>query len=262
MSDLYQKWKSLQSHWDDDEFLKSLTPLMKLRYRRLDEKAAGIFEEKFKGIDKPFLVDVGSGRAEFAAFLRERWRDVASNQSDVWNYLGIEPSAEQLKQRDIPHMGLGFIQATAENLPLPDMLAHGVLIKEAIDHCYDPVKVFKEAKRLLKPGGVLVVTVTNDKSYFKRLLPFVNSLKKSKQTDHLFFFGPKELRKLAEEAKFDRVSVETYNYLKLPRVFEQVLSLLGAPINRVVLNITDVIGKILLPGLGGGIILKAYRRQF
>ena len=260
MSDLYQKWKSLQSHWDDDEFLKSLTSLMKLRYRRLDEKVAAIFEDSFRSVtDKPFLVDVGCGRAEFAAFLRDRWRDVASNQSDVWNYLGIEPSAEQLKQRDIPNMGLGFIQATAEALPLPDMMAHGVLIKEAIDHCYDPAKVFQEAKRLLKSGGVLVVTVTNDKSYFKKLFPFVNSSRKAKQTDHLFFFGPKELRKLAEEAKFDRVSVETYNYLKLPRVFEQGLSLFGAPLNRGLLNVTDAIGKILLPGLGGGIILRAYK---
>ena len=65
---------------------------------------------------------------------------------------------------------------------------------------------------------------------------------------------------LAEEAKFDSVSVETYNYLKLPRVFEQVLSFLGAPINRGVLNVTDLIGKILLPGLGGGIILRAYKK--
>jgi len=44
MTDSYQKWKSLQSHWDDDDFLKSLTPLMKLRYKRLDEKVAAIFE--------------------------------------------------------------------------------------------------------------------------------------------------------------------------------------------------------------------------
>jgi len=257
----YQKWKSLQSHWDDDDFLKSLTALMKLRYRCLDEKAASIFETTFCELqDKPFLVDVGCGRAEFAAFLRERWKDKSNLQSDAWNYVGIEPSAEQLKQRDIPMMGLGFIQATAEQIPFPDMLAHGVLIKEAIDHCYDPSKVFREAKRLLKPGGVLVVTVTNDRSYFKRLLPFVNKAKKSVQTDHLFFFGPGDLRKLAEEAKFDRVSVETYNYLKLPRLLEKTLGLFGSAFNRALLNLTDAIGKALLPGFGGGIVLKAYKR--
>lgn len=258
--DNYQKWKGLQSHWDDGDFLKSLTPLMKWRYRRLDAKVAGIFEVNFKGVNRPLLMDVGCGRAEFAAFLRERWRDVPSNQSDVWNYLGIEPSAEQLKNRDIPSMGLGFVQAAAEQVPLTDMTAQGVLVKEVIDHCYDPAKVVREAKRVLKPGGVLVVTVTNDSSYFKRLLPFVNSAIKSKQTDHLSFFGPKELRKLADEALFDRVSVETYNYLKLPRFLEQVLSLLGEPVNRVLLDLADALGKLLLPGLGGGIILTAHKK--
>jgi SAM-dependent methyltransferase len=257
----FKKWKSLQSHWDDDEYLKSLTALMKLRYRRLDEKVAGILEEAFEKLsDKPLLADIGCGRAEFAAFLRQRWKDVPSLQSDAWNYVGLEPSAEQLKQRDIPMMGLGFVQATAEQTPFSDMLAHGVLIKEAMDHCYDPAKVFQEAKRLLKPGGVLVVTVTNDRSYFKRLLPFINRARKAGQTDHLFFFGPNDLKKLAQEAKFDRVSVETYNYLKLPRFLEKALGILGPTFNRALLSSTDAIGKAILPGLGGGIILKAYQK--
>jgi ubiquinone/menaquinone biosynthesis C-methylase UbiE len=251
----YQKWKSLQAHWDDDEFLKSLTPLMKLRYRRLDEKVEAILDKGFHDSgafkERPLLVDIGAGRGEFALFLQGRGR------TRVWNYLGFEPSAEQLKQRDIQEFGMGFVQAVAEQIPVQDMVAHGVVVKEAIDHCYDPAKVFAEAKRLLKPGGVLVVTVTNDKSYFKRLFPFVNQARKAQQTDHLFFFGPGDLKKLAEQAHFDSVSVETYNYLKLPRILERLLSLLGAPLNRAILNFTDIIGKLLLPGLGGGIILKA-----
>lgn len=255
----YQKWKSLQAHWDDDEFLKSLTPLMKLRYRRLDEKVEAILDENFHAVgafkDKPLVLDIGAGRGEFALFLQGRGR------TRVWNYLGFEPSAEQLKQRDIQEFGMGFVQGLAEQIPVQDMIAHGVVIKEAIDHCYDPAKVFAEAKRLLKPGGMLVVTVTNDKSYFKRLVPFVNRARKAKQTDHLFFFGPGDLKKLAQEAKFDSVSVETYNYLKLPGFFERLLSLLGTPLNRAVLHFTDIIGKVLLPGMGGGIILKAFKKQ-
>ncbi len=254
----YEKWKSLQSHWDDDDFLKSLTPLMKLRYRRLDEKVLEILKENFAKVSgKPLLVDAGCGRGEFALFLK----NAGGTASEAWNYLGFEPSQEQLNQRDIPTLGLGFARATAEQLPLQDMVAQGVLIKEALDHCYDPSKVFREAKRLLKPGGVLIVTITNDKSYFKRLLPWINNAHKAKQTDHLFFFGPGDLKKLAEEAKFDRVSVETYNYFKFPRVLEAVLSCFGSTINRGLLNVTDAIGKALLPGLGGGIILKAYTKE-
>lgn len=256
----YKKWKSLQSHWDDDDFLKSLTPLMKLRYRRLDEKVEAILDQNFHETGafqgRPLLVDLGAGRGEFAAFLQ------AQGRSRVWNYLGVEPSGEQLKQRDIETFGLGFIQGMAEQVPLPDMTAHGVLVKEAIDHCFDPAKVFAEGKRLLKPGRVLVVTVTNDKSWFKRLLPFVNQAHKSKQTDHLFFFGPNELKELGQRAGFDRVTVETYNFLKLPRVFERILGSLGPGVSRAVLNLTDAVGRVLMPNMGGGIILTAKTKQF
>jgi ubiquinone/menaquinone biosynthesis C-methylase UbiE len=251
----YQKWKQLQSHWDDDDFLKSLTPLMKLRYRRLDEKVEAILDENFKELaaSRPLLVDLGAGRGELALFLK--------NSGRVWNYLGVEPSAEQLKQRDIPTFGLGFIQGLAEQVPLPDMTAQGVVVKEVIDHCFDPSKVFAEARRLLKPGGVLVVSVTNDKSYFKRLFPFINTAHKAKQTDHLFFFGPEELKKLAVEARFDRVEVQTYNYLKLPRIFERLLTLLGDSMSRNLFTLTDSIGKAFLPGMGGGILLKATTKK-
>jgi ubiquinone/menaquinone biosynthesis C-methylase UbiE len=247
----YEKWKSLQSHWDDDDFLKSLTPLMKRRYLRLDEKVLKIFEEGFQGKTRPMLADLGAGRGEFAFFLKNTGR------AETWNYLGLEPSAEQLTQRDIQSYGLGFMRALAERVPLVDMSAQGVLVKEALDHCYDPLKVFKEAKRLLKPGGVLVVTLTNDRSYFKRLLPWVNQAHKAKQTDHLFFFGPKDLKKLAEEALFDSVTVETYNYLKLPRILERLIGLLGPAACGWVLEASDRVGQALLPGLGGGIILRA-----
>jgi ubiquinone/menaquinone biosynthesis C-methylase UbiE len=258
MNPNYQKWKSLQSHWDDDDFLKSLTPLMKLRYRRLSEKVTDIFQVNFtKASGTPMLIDAGAGRGEYALFLKNSW----GNAPEPLKYLGLEPSPEQLQQRDISTLGLGFVRATAEQIPLQDMVAQGVLMKEALDHCYDPSKVFSEAKRLLKPGGVLVVTITNDKSYFKRLLPGINNAHKAKQTDHLFFFGPEDLKKLAQDAWFDRVSVETYNYLKFPRFLEIALGWLGEPLNRSLLSLTDAIGQALLPGMGGGIILKAYTKE-
>ena len=137
------------------------------------------------------------------------------------------------------------------------MLFRSVLVKEALDHCYDPLQVFREAKRLLKPGGVLVVTLTNDRSYFKRLLPWVNQAHKAKQTDHLFFWGPSDLQKLAEEALFDSVTVETYNYLKLPGILERLIGLLGPGVSGRLLEATDAVGQALLPGLGGGMILRA-----
>jgi SAM-dependent methyltransferase len=262
--DNYQKWKSLQSHWDDDEFLKSLTPLMKLRYRRLDERVeaafaaafAEAFGPSFPDVRRPLLLDLGCGRGEFAAYLKSKW-----GNAEPWDYLGIEPSSEQLAHRDIPKLGKGFLRGLAEKVPLADMCAHGVLVKEVLDHCFDPQAVFREARRLLKPGGLFVVTLTNDRSWFKRLLPSVNRSLKARQTDHLHFFGPDDLVRLAREASFDRVSVETYNHLKFPRFLESLLGPLGTSFGRAVLDSTDALGKALLPGMGGGMILKASTRN-
>ena len=87
----YQKWKSLQAHWDDDEFLKSLTPLMKLRYRRLDEKVEAILDENFHAVgafkDKPLVLGVGAGRGEVALFLPSRGR------KRVWGSFGFDISS-------------------------------------------------------------------------------------------------------------------------------------------------------------------------
>ncbi len=263
----YEKWKNAQSHWDDEDFLKSLTALMRLRYKRLDEKVYGVFEafkqKRFSepGNNKqPLLADIGCGRSEFGAFLKAKWDKDASLKNTPWNYLGIEPSMEQLKHRDIDTLGWGFIQALGEQVPLPDMSCDGVLVKEALDHCYDPLGVFREAGRILRPGGVLVVTLTNDKSYFKRLFPGINRKLKEKQTDHLFFFGPKDLEKLAAEARFDSIRAQTYNYLKLPRFLEKLMGFLGEPLNGFLLDLTDGAGEALLPGLGGGILLKAFKK--
>ncbi len=261
---LYEKWKNAQAQWDDEEYLKSLTSLMKLRYKRLDAKAHGIFQEQFQnrfsdsGSRKPLLLDLGCGRSEFGAYLHAAWKK--DPEKAPWNYLGIEPSLVQLNHRDVESLGWGFLQALGEQVPLQDMACEGVLVKEVIDHCYDPLGVFREAHRILKPGGVFVATVTNDRSYFKRLFPGMNRKLKEKQTDHLFFFGPEELKKMALEAQFDSVQTQTYNYLKLPRSLEKLLGFSGEPFNRLLLEITDRAGQALLPGLGGGILLKAVKK--
>jgi uncharacterized protein YbaR (Trm112 family) len=132
-----------------------------------------------------------------------------------------------------------------------------VLLKEVLDHGWDPGRVFREACRVLEGGGRLVVTVTNDRSWFKRLLPGVNRGLKAKQTDHYHFFGPQDLENLAREARFDTIHVETYNHLKLPGFLERVLGGAGEGFQRFLLAFTDFFGRLLFPRLGGGMMLTA-----
>ena len=50
------------------------------------------------------------------------------------------------------------ILADATNIPLPDESADMVLMLQVIEHLEDPLAAIKEATRILKPGGVLVVS--------------------------------------------------------------------------------------------------------
>jgi|GEM_PF-702208 SAM-dependent methyltransferase/uncharacterized protein YbaR (Trm112 family) len=245
---LYERWEEQQSHWDDEEFLTSLTTLQRLRYRRLEERVVRTLGQATQegSWEAPVLLDLGCGHADFHDLLPPAWR-----------YIGLDPSMEQLDHGKVARRGLRVLQGAAERIPLRDACVHTVLLKEVLDHSWDPAKVFSEARRVLVPGGSLVVTITNDRSWFKRLLPWVNRALKERQKDHFHFFGPDDLRTLAIRARFDRVRVETYNHLKMPVFLERATGSLGEVFQRSLLGASDALGRLLLPGMGGGMMLTA-----
>jgi SAM-dependent methyltransferase/uncharacterized protein YbaR (Trm112 family) len=249
-TELYQQWLQQQTHWDDEEYLGAISKLQRLRYRRLNERVAAFLNQVATAQKwlRPLLVDMGCGHGDFMESLESSWR-----------YLGMDPSPEQLAYRDGVAKPFGFVQGAAECPPLRSGCAQAVLLKEVLDHGWDPARIFSEARKVLMPGGFLVVTVTNDRSWFKRLLPRVNQALKEKQTDHFHFFGPGDLGQLAREARFDSIRVDTYNHLKLPGVFEKTMGRFGEGFQRFLLGSTDRIGGWFLPRMGGGMMLTAQK---
>lgn len=59
-------------------------------------------------------------------------------------------------------------------LPFPDNTFNAVLAAEIIEHVYDIDMVFSEMRRVLRPGGHLVVTTPNLASLGRRLMLVVN----------------------------------------------------------------------------------------
>ena len=97
------------------------------------------------------VVDIGCGDGEFAAAITQLGAKVS----------GIEPDPVQAAQnRDAqPVAGLELFEAGAQSLPLENASQDVVLFRFSLHHIPPSLypEVFKEAARVLKPGGALYV---------------------------------------------------------------------------------------------------------
>ena len=236
-------WRQTQSQWDDADFLSdTANAFMRLRWRRLNERAAAWFgaraRENGQGLD---LVDVGCAHADFEGFVRPQLR----------SYTGIEPSKALLPKDRSQGQAFRLKRGQAEKLPLPKGSADALLLKEVLDHCYDPARVLREAARVLRPGGWVLITLTNDFAWYKRMFPAWARRIKAAQDDHLNFFEPDWVERLLAEAGFEALGREDSHYLRLPYRVEERLGRLPLGLGRWVIAATDAVGSLVAPGLGG-----------
>jgi len=89
---------------------------------------------------------------------------------------------------------LRYICCPAEKVPFPDNHFDKVLISEVIEHLLDWEQGIKEIHRVLKPGGVVVISTPNKLSYFNVLCHIKILLKNQPLVgDHIREFSRKEL---------------------------------------------------------------------
>jgi ubiquinone/menaquinone biosynthesis C-methylase UbiE len=97
------------------------------------------------------VLDVGCGTGNYAAALR---RETGCQMS------GVEPSAEMLARARDATAWDRLVQGTAESLPFPDESFDLAMSTDVIHHVGDRAAYFREAFRVLRPGGT-IVTVTD-----------------------------------------------------------------------------------------------------
>jgi len=186
--------KKADTKWDDAELLlNKLTPDTKFVFDRMTSATIEAVAAK-PGED---IIDLACGRAADAL-------SIARSGAMVF---GLEPS-EVMVTKALELMGpqaqaVVLFRGLAEALPLADNSFDKLVCKGAIDHFAEVDASLKEAARVLKPGGKLVISVANFSSLSCQLARAYDfgfeKLKGRKRTAHLSYVPPED-----HNFKFDR----------------------------------------------------------
>jgi SAM-dependent methyltransferase len=95
----------------------------------------------------PLLLDLGCGTGALSRDLARWARVVGADQSDL--------ALDLCRARGLTRL----VQATVERLPLGTATVDAVLALDIFEHVADDVQALAEAARVLKPGGLLVLSV-------------------------------------------------------------------------------------------------------
>jgi len=108
-----------------------------------------VLRRELAGHPSRWIVSVGSGPAEGLVWLR----DVAGTATGI---VGIDADAVHARR---PGSGLEYVVGDLQALPLAPASVDVVLALDVIEHLDDDSGGLREAVRLLRPGGLLLVTV-------------------------------------------------------------------------------------------------------
>jgi len=100
--------------------------------------------------------------------------------------------------------GFTCIQSVGELLPLPDASFDCVILSEVIEHLEAPQISIREAARVLRPGGCLLVTTPNYRSLWPLMewvVDRMNMAPRMAGEQHISRFHPASLHQLLKECK-------------------------------------------------------------
>lgn len=143
-----------REHPINDYYASSPLPIRLIERRRLDIIREMVGEHV--GLE---LCEVGSGGGHVLSMFR-RAKLTAIDVSDVF----LNTARKNLAGYDAK-----FIKGEIDKLDLPAASFDRIICTEVLEHTVDPSAILKALARLLRPGGVAVITVPND--------PLINRLK-------------------------------------------------------------------------------------
>jgi 2-polyprenyl-3-methyl-5-hydroxy-6-metoxy-1,4-benzoquinol methylase len=142
------------------------------------------------------LLDVGCGGGRFLRRMQKRGWQVAGTDFD-----------EQAARKVSTRYGIETHVGDLPQCGLPAERFDAITLSHAIEHLYDPLATLRECLRLLKPGGLLVMTTPNAHSI--GAIEFGANWRGWEAPRHLHLFTVASLAALTRQAGFEIVEATT-----------------------------------------------------
>lgn len=133
------------------------------------------------------VCDIGCGAGKIAIALKRAGYEV----------IGIEPDPAAASRLSTE---IEVLSGTAEELPALILARRfdAIILRHVLEHCIDPVRVLKNVRKLLAPGGVLLCEVPNNEAIALKLSGPTWAMLDVPR--HLNFFTAETLRGLMQKA--------------------------------------------------------------
>lgn len=142
------------------------------------------------------LVEIGAGFGTFCA--------VANEEEAFSQVLAIEPTPEMADA--CRSRGVSVLEKKVEEIGDDVEEADVVVAFEVVEHLFEPSGFFKQAQRLLRPGGLLIVTCPNGEGFD---IATLREESLAIDPEHVNLFNPESLSLLAERTGFNVLEVTT-----------------------------------------------------
>ncbi len=142
------------------------------------------------------VLDVGAGSGELLAKLRGL----------KWEVEGIDPDP-QAAESVLRNHGIKIETGTLPDAGYPSDHFDAVTMSHVIEHVHDPVALLKECRRVMKPGGSLIISTPNARSLGH--YSFGRYWRSVEPPRHLILFSRKTLLEASRKAGLSPVSTIT-----------------------------------------------------
>lgn len=142
-----------------------------------------------KYIENGRILDIGCGDGFFLKYLEEKG----------WKVCGVEPGEVGSRYaREV--LGIEVFTGNLEDANFPDNWFDAASLYAVFEHLPDPVKTLKEIGEILKPGGILFISVPNFGGIESKL--FGEKWVAIKAQFHFYHFTPGTLSRIVHKAGF------------------------------------------------------------